>query len=290
MLNPETVEAEMECQGAILVMVKSQEARIVELEKGSHKTLFKRLTESASAGALFLGLVLTFVSLQDAFISKPRAERVTRLSQFNQAVNSIAKSRQDLIREQMQSPDPRFQLAMMSAATPQIQNNISTAKAMLRDLDNRDVEIPQLLVLISESFGQGDMVSAKTFVERATSKTDESGFLRSEAKRFEGRYFFAKGDQAGGRNSFEEALSLLGEGNEFAAARSYVLADLVGIEFAQGQCDVVEKDLDRFAASVNSPLVDRQSRMQMSTTLTAQLSPAGQRCPPPQNLASLASH
>jgi hypothetical protein len=290
MLNPEMVEGDVECQDAVLLMVKSQEARIVELEKGSHKTLLKRLTESASAGALFLGLVLTFVSLHDAFISKPRAERVTRLSQFNQAVNSIAKSRQDLVREQMLSADPRFQLAMMSAATPQIQNNISTAKAMLRDLDNRDVEIPQLLVLISESFSQGDLLSAKSFIERAIGKTDESGFLRSEAKRYEGRYFFARGDQLGGRKSYEEALSLLGDENVFAAARSYVLADLVGIEFGQGLCDVVEKDLDRFVAGVKSPVVDPQSRAQMSTTLMAQLSPVGQRCPPPQNLGSLAPH
>lgn len=290
MLDPQSVDANAEGQDAVLLMIKSQEARIVELEKGSHKTLFKRLTESASAGALFLGLVLTFVSLQDAFVNKPRAERVARLSQFNQAVNSIAKSRQDLMREQMQSADPRFQLAMMSAATPQIQNNISTAKAMLRDLDNRDVEIPQLLVLISESFAQGDLVSAKLFIERANGKTDEPAFLRSEAKRFEGRYFFAKGDRSAGQKSYDEALSFLGEGNEYAAARSYVLADLVGMEFAQGLCELAEKDLDRFIAAVKSPVVDPQSRAQMSTTLTAQLSLTGQLCPPPRNLASLTPH
>lgn len=44
------------------LLLKNFEDRIGELEKNSHKTIFKKLIESASASALFLGLVLTFAS------------------------------------------------------------------------------------------------------------------------------------------------------------------------------------------------------------------------------------
>ena len=90
--------------------------------KPPEKSPFKKLTESASASALFLGLVLTFVSLHDAFISKPAADRISRLSQFNQAVNAAAKARQELATLQMQTADPQLRLAVASIVTPQILN------------------------------------------------------------------------------------------------------------------------------------------------------------------------
>jgi hypothetical protein len=64
---------------------------------------------------------------------------------------------------------------------------------MLRDLDNSDVGIPQLIILISEAVTAGEIDSAKDFVTRAVSKTDVSPYMRSEAKRYEGRLLFYTG-------------------------------------------------------------------------------------------------
>ena len=231
----------------ILLMLKSQEARIAQLEIGAKKTIFKRLTESASVSALLLGLILTFVSLREAFVTKPEADRISRLSNFNQAVNSAAQKRQEQIRLQIQNPDPQLQLAMASATTNQILNDISTARAILRDLSDRDVGVSQLTVLISESFTAGDIESAGTFVTRAVNLTGLTPFERSEALRFEGRYFFVKGDFAKVRQSYIAALSALGNSSSFAAARAYDLADLIPMEYSYGDCENAGADLLSFA-------------------------------------------
>jgi hypothetical protein len=153
-----------DADNAILLMLKSQETRIAQLEAGAKKTIFKRLTESASASALLLGLILTFVSLREAFVTKPEADRIGRLSNFNQAVNSASQKRREQIRSQMQTQDPNLQSAMNSAIQPEILNDISTARAILRDLSDRDVGISQLNVLTYEALTAGDIESAKTFI------------------------------------------------------------------------------------------------------------------------------
>lgn len=141
---------------AILLMLKSQETRIAQLETETKKTLFKRLTASASASALFLGLILTFGSLREAFVTKPEADRISRLSHFNEAVNSVVQRRQELIKLQAQNPNPQLQLAMASSTTTGILNDISTARAILRDLSDKDIGISQLTVLFNELFTAGD--------------------------------------------------------------------------------------------------------------------------------------
>jgi hypothetical protein len=275
-----------EALDAVLLMQESQHARITSLENPAKKSLFKVITESGSASALFLGLILTFVSLREAFVTKPEADRILRLSQFNQAVNSAAKTHQTVI--QSQTTDPQQQLAMMSIATPQILNDISTARALLRGLDNSDVGIPQLIVLVSGAFTAGDLESAKSFVDRAVSKQDATAFLRSEAKRYEGKYFFLGNKPVQARQSFETALSILGDSPGVAAARAFVLSDLVPLEFVFGDCATAAADLQRLADALKLPQVYPQQRLQMASTVKGRLLQLrGQRCPPPENLDTL---
>lgn len=265
---------------ATLLMLKSQEARIAKLEGAAQKTIFKKLTESGSASALFLGLVLTFISLHDAFVTKPEADRISRLSNFNQAVNSAAQRRQELMRLQIQNPNPQLQLAMASATTTEILNDMSTARAILRDLKDQDVGVSQLTVLISEAFSAGDMNSAKTFVTRAVNLKDLTPFERSEALRFEGRYFFASGDAVKGRQSMLAAVSSLGDAPGYASARAYDLGDMIPMEYAAGDCENAESDLLSFAKIVESPHVPNAAKAQLVITLKAALVQLpGQICP-----------
>lgn len=276
-----------ESQDAILLALKHQEARIATLEKPVEKTLFKRLTENATAAALFLGLVLTFASIRDTFWTKPETDRVSRIGQFNQAVNSAAKRRQDLNQLQLQGASPQMLLFMASSVTPQILNDISTARAILRDLNDADIGIPQLMILISESFTAGDLTSARDFVNRAVRKTDVTPFLHSEAKRYEGKYFFSTDQPDRGRESFEAALSALGEAPGLASARGFVLGDFVLAEFGYGDCGRGVEELKRFAATLKSPQVPPQNRSQMAQTVKDALVQTRQRCPLPQGLNAI---
>src|SRR5215467_15327376 len=89
----------------MLLLVGSLQARVKKLEGEGKKTLLKSITTSASTSALLLGLVLTFTSLYDALVTKPRADRVSRISQFNQAVNSASKVYQEVLQVKTLSKD-----------------------------------------------------------------------------------------------------------------------------------------------------------------------------------------
>jgi hypothetical protein len=271
-----------------MLALQSQEARIKALEKPPERSLLKRLSENATAVALFLGLVLTFGSLRDTFWTKPEADRISRISQFNQAVNSAAKLRQELILSQSQITDKATQLAILSMVTPQILNDVSTAKAIARDLENKDIGISQLIILISEAFTAGDVESVKEFVALAVAKTDVSPFLKSEAKRYEGKYLFATGNPNKARESFETALSDLGDSPAVAAARAFVLMDLVGLEYSFGDCGHAREDLGAFASALRSPYLAVQPRAQMAYGMKSQLVQlSGGSCPAPQDLDTL---
>jgi hypothetical protein len=272
----------------ILLALQSQEARIAVLERPPARSFFKRLSENATAVALFLGLVLMFGSLRDTFWTKPEADRISRISQFNQAVNSAAKLRQELIQSQNQITDKGQQLLILSMATPQILNNISTATAIAHDLEDRDIGISQLIILISEAYTAGDLDSVKALVTLAVNKTDVPPFLKSEARRYEGKYLFASGNSVKARDSFQTALRDLGESPAAAASRAYVLLDLVLIEYSYGDCGHADEDLSTFASALNSPYVAVQARSQMAYGMKGQLVQlAGQRCPMPRNLDAL---
>lgn len=268
----------------ILVALKSQEARITALENPTHKSFFKRLSENASAAALFLGLVLSFGSLRDTFWTKPEADRISQVSQFNQAVNAAAKLRQDILTSQL--TNPALQLAMMSTVTPQIENNISTAKLISRDLHDSDIGIPQLIILIDGASVVGDLDSVKELVTRAVNKTDVSPFLRSEAKRYEAKYFFAAGDSAHGEASFRDALNLLG--TKPTSARAFVLGDQVIVEFRAGDCQHAAEDFKTFVATLNSGYIAPQEKAQIALSVKQQLMQASdQGCPKPEALDTL---
>jgi hypothetical protein len=277
-------EKSTEGHDAILLTLRNQEARIAKLEKSSPRTLFERLTASATASALFLGLVLTAASLYDAIVAKPRADRISALGRFNDAVNSAAKVSQDLA-VQMQTNNAQLQLAVMSQAAPQILNDISTAKALLRELNNDDVGIPQLIVLISGAFTAGDLDSVKEFADRGVKLTNVTPYLHAEAERYEGKYLFASGDPTKGRAAYEAAVSALGTSSAFAAERAFILADLVLEEYTSGDCQTAAADLQDLAAALKLPQVTPQARAQVGQTTKAQLLQLqDQHCPAPQAL------
>lgn len=262
---------------SILIALKSQESRIAKLEQESNnKGVLRRITSSASTSALLLGLVLTFASLYDVFWAKPRADRISRLSQFNATVNSIAKNEQDQLR--LISQDPSERVAIMSATTPLILNDLSTAKAMLRDLDDKDVEIPQLIVLITAASSEGDTQSIGDFVSRAVAKQDVTPYLHAEAKRYEGKYLFATGFPEKGRQSYREALQSLGTTPSSAAARAYDLADLIAIEDLYGQCGEITEDIQAFVETLAVPGFSSQVKSDLVSTLLTSVRTGADRC------------
>jgi hypothetical protein len=272
----------------IVLALQSQEARLARLEEeGNHKGLFKKLVGNAGTVALLLGLVLTARSIYDVFVTRPEADRIERLSKFNEVVNSVAKKQQDMMQLVGQAADPKMQLTIASAMTPQVLNDLSTAQAMLRDLDDKDVGIPQLIVLMNAAATEGDWPTVKSFVNRAVSQTDVTPYLRSEAKRFEGKYWFMSGDAERGHQSYQDAVEALGPAPVAAAARAFDLGDLVATEYTVGACPRAAADFSILVAALRSPFVAEQARMQIAASVIAQVTSAGRRCPTPDDLAAL---
>jgi hypothetical protein len=266
-------------------LLKSLEARLTSLEDGREKSLFKRITQNASASALFLGLVLSAISLYDALVVKPEEARIARISQFNEAVNSAARMRQDMLKLQTEISNPMMRMQMMSLANPQIMNNISTARAILRNLADEDVEIPQLIVLITEAAAVNDMASVGAFIVRAVSKENVPPLLRSEAKRYEGKYLFSLGNFEGARSSYQESMDILGPSPMAAGAKAYVLQDWALFEFTMGDCTIAGAKLRAFSDSMRSPTMPPEARVEMTASFRTQLlALQEQHCPLPPDL------
>ncbi len=288
MPDPASAQSLDNPENAVRLMLKSQDDRIKKLEAGDRGSFAKMMTASASTSALFLGLVLTAISIYDAVVTKPEADRIVRISNFNQAVNSAAKTRQDMTQLQMQTSDPKLQLAIGNWATPQILNDISTARAILPYLRDEDVGISQLIILASESATAGDLVSVREFVVRAVGKTDASSYMHSEAKRYEGKYYFLTGDATSGRQSFEEALRTLGTTTNTAAVRANDLADLTLSEFTSGDCSQAAADLAALGEALHAPGVLPLARSQVVATVKDQLGQLrGQHCPNPPDIGAI---
>jgi hypothetical protein len=271
----------------LLLTLASLERRLSKLE-APDKSLLKRLTDNAGAVALFLGLVLTFASLYDVFITKPAADRVEALGKFNQAVNGAAQVRQEMLELQLQTTNPMLQMTVASLATPRALNNISTARALLPELRDEDIGIPQLIVLISESFTTGDIESAGDFVRRAVGKQNVTPYLRSEALRYQGKYLFLIGKAKEARESFKASIDLLESVPGSAAQRAHLRADLVGIEFTFGDCTQVAQLIQDLITLLNAPGVSVDARRQIGATLHNQLQQTSNaRCPIPEIAAQL---
>lgn len=247
------------------------------------KSYLKKFSENAGAVGLTLGLILSVSSLYDVFVSKPKAERISAISQFNQAVSSAAKIRQDLI-QASQSGDAATRLAMAAMATPRILNEIATARALLVELNDEDVGVPQLLILITESMTAGDNASAESFIERAAAKKNLTPYMAAEARRYKGKYLFVMGRAAEGRKMYLEASDLLGDALMTKAAKAFNLADLIGMQYAFGYCGEIERDIEKFAAIVSSQGVGSEIRAQLVGSVSTQLNQyAGQKCGRPKN-------
>jgi hypothetical protein len=141
----------------------------------------------------------------------------------------------------------------------------------LRNLDNQDVEIPQLIVLSNEALNWGDLPSAKEFVDRAVGKMDVSPYLRSEAMRLKAKYSFTVGNTEGGRKSFEDALTAYGNSDAAAAGRAYILGDYTIAEFLYGDCDRASAQMQRLATALQASGVPALARLQIGSTVAAQL-------------------
>jgi hypothetical protein len=215
---------------------------------------------------LLLGVVLSAFSLYDIVIRKPEADRIAAITQFNQAVNSAAKTRQDLIQAN-NSADQAQRLAVMSMATPRILNDVATAKALLPTLEPDDVGVPQLLILITEAMTAGDLASAESFIARALSIKNLTPLMKSEALRYRGKFQFVSGDATSGRASYREAISSLGLGLAASGARAYALADLIGMQLAVRACGHIAADMRELAETLHSPGVSVEVRAQIAATV-----------------------
>lgn len=274
-------------ESTIIAMQKYLELRVSKLEEKDKKSPIKMLTENAGAVALILGLILTIVSLYDVFITKPNADRINAISQFNQVVNSVAKIRQDVLTMQSQQNDPAKIMAIQSVMTPQILNNVATAKLLLSELSNSDVGIPTLIVLFDEAMNFGDKESAGYFVHLATKKNDAPVFYKAEAIRKEAQYFYAINKVLDARKDYEVALNLL-DPITWAQERAFILQNWTLNEFYLGNCDIAVKVLERFAAELKQPNVSYDANRGMSATVKAQLlQMRAQRCQLPTNLGAL---
>jgi hypothetical protein len=271
------------------LVLRNLDTRLTKLEDGTKKSTLKKITENTGAIALFLGLVLSFASLYDVLVTKPEAERINTLSQFNRAVSSAAQIRQDLLQTQGMVKDQSVLLAIQSAAAPRIMNEIATARALLRDMRDADVGIPQLIILISEAMNAGDP-AAGDFVNRAVKKKDVPPFLQSEAKRFQAKYLFFMAQPAEGRKAMTEALALLPQGIYANSARAFDVSDWISLEFVNGDCVVAESELDELGKILRQPGVSALQRLQIVGGLVGSLQQyQGQHCPLPNNMGTLGS-
>lgn len=235
---------------------------------------FKAFTDNAGAVALLLGVILSALSLYDILVRRPEADRIAAITQFNQAVNSAAKTRQELIQAN-NSTDQAQRLAITAMATPRILNDIATARALLPTLNPADVGVPQLLILINEALTAGDFGSAEAFVARALNNKTLSPYMRSEALRYKGKFLFVSGDPASARASYREAISSLGTGLALSAARAYAIADLIAMQLAVGSCHDIAGDMEELAQTLQSPGVSVEVRSQIAATVRLYVSQYG---------------
>ena len=272
---------------AVSKNVPGSKGRLAALEKPD-KSWFKRVSENASAAALFLGLVLSAGTLRDTFFVKPETDRIARISQFNQAVNSAAKTRQELVEIQQRGGNPEMLAQLSSIITPRVHNDIATARAILRDLELKDVGISQLSIFAGEALAINDLESVKSFLDSALKKTDAPPFLKSEAKFLHSRYLYLTGDKTGGRSAMREGMALRASEPGGASVRTSILMDLVTVGFSFGDCANAEADLREFSAELKTASYPQQQKIDMGQYMKYRLKQVlGTTCPFPGDFDQL---
>jgi hypothetical protein len=267
--------------------LESIDARVRRLE-AEDKTWIKRLTNDAGVVALLLGLILTIASLWDTFVARPRADRIQAIARFNAAVNSMAKQQETIVRLQTEE-NPALFAAVSAAITPQILNDLSTSRAILRELKDEDVGIPQLVVLTQEAANWGDLTLAGEFIARALKQTDVTPYLRSEALRNSGRVLAMKGQVDDARKAYDAALLALGGDWKLEGFRAYVLMDRALMEYSLGDCKAFSEQTSKLEELVRAPTITLSQRLQLAATLGSYVVLQQGHCSPPTGLANLLS-
>jgi hypothetical protein len=255
------------------------EERLIRLEKGNTKAPWKSVTDRASAAALFLGLVLSATSLYEAIWTKPRADRIAAIGQFNQAINAAVKVEQDASQQADPTATPQARLAVEGALTPQFLNDLATAKSIMPELRESDIGVPQLVILINGALQFNDIPSAKFFADKAVTKTDAPPYARSEAYRFQAKVYFAMNDPKDARSAYGMAVAVLIPADLSASPRAYVLADWLAAEYQLGSCSVAADNLMKFENVVRSPYMNAQMRYDLKQSLSALPAQNPRHCP-----------
>ncbi|MGE9755731.1 hypothetical protein ACQP3R_23335, partial [Bacillus inaquosorum] len=258
------------------------DARLKLLEKPDNITLLGRVQKKASFVALVVGIALSFISLFDVFVSRPKSELFRDMEEFNGAVNSVAKLRQEMIQVQFKSDNHEMNYAIGSMITPQILANIQYATALLPRLGEH-VEIPQLIVLISEAINIYDWKSASELVDRAVSASNAPKSLQSEAWRYKAILLFSIGKIQDGRKAYETAFNMLRDEPAFGVdgARARIVADWAIAEITLGDCSEGEDRIKQFIEILRRPQITPPVRYALGSTLQRQLGNiqmSGKRC------------
>lgn len=245
------------------------------LEAKSNESFWARMSGRATAAALFLGLILTGVSIFNAVVTEPEKSRVDRIAQFNDAVNAAAKTSEDLQLFQYQTSSPGARFTMTSYSLTQFSIDIATAETLLRDIDPADVGVQQLLVLMDGAFTVGDLAQAKMFLGIARSKQDVTPYEAAQIDRYAGKYDFVVGDISGARESYLSALRRpIGLPNT-----AMFLGELTYGEISLNDCADTMTDVESFVRVINDPQLAPTAREEMLAKEREVLQDNASTCP-----------
>lgn len=289
MTNEQTSHLEtLNPSDGVAAQLKAFGERLAKLETATENSTLAKWQKFGAFVALIIGIVLSCLSLFDTLVRKPSDTALHYIEEFNKAVNAVAGLRQTLVRTQIETRNPELVMAMTSMATPQILANIQYATAVLPRLGDRAL-VPQLIVLIGEAMNIHDWRSAEILINKALSSKENVPSLKSEAFRYQARFFFMTGRPQDGRKAFQDSLNAIRNvpGYGIDGARAFVVADWVTSEFAMGDCTISSERAKQFSYYTRQPQVTQVVRDGLVASLKSQLGQVqaqNPRCPLPENL------
>jgi len=268
---------------AFEVQVEQYKKQIATLESEKNKSFWQRISGGVAAAALLLGLIATCDSIYTALVTDPEKARIDRLAQFDDTVNSLEKTSEDMQLSPYQDENPGEQYTVVSYSNSQIAIDTSAAEALLQEIPPSYVGIPQLLALMDGAFSEGDFPQAKVFLNIALNKTDDTPLEQAAAERYAGKYFFAVGDVPDARADYLKALDYpIGLGNA-----AVYLGDLTSYEISANDCGDAMTDMQAFAKVILNPQLSPIIRGQMLAKEHEVLQESGGSCPLNQYAALL---